>query len=71
MSNVKKIFKLLLVVLFPVGIAYCILHTLGKDFTCFLGALFICGIGILLGIYLISPETIQQWIGIVQNFFHK
>lgn len=71
MDSIKKIVKMLLIIFFPIGILYCLLHTLGKDFICFLGALFIFGIGILVGIYIISPETIQQWIGVVQNFFHR
>ena len=68
----KKLSKKLIIflaVVFPIGAAYCILHTLGKEFTTFLGGLCLTGIGIFLGILIVRPELVQSWIDAVAHFF--
>lgn len=59
----KKIFKVLLIILFPLGIIYCIGQNLfSKNFAGFLGAIFILGGGVLLGIYIKDPQFfINLW----------
>lgn len=59
---------ILLAVLAPIGLAYLILHTMSRDFKCFLTVLLVLGIGILLGIWIISPETIAHWIDVINIF---
>lgn len=61
MKTLKKIGIALLIILFPLGMLYCLIHALGKDFICFIGCLLFCGCGILLGIYLVEPELITTW----------
>lgn len=55
----KKILRIILIILFPLGIVYCVLNSLlGNKFTGFLGIIFACGIGVVLGIYLIEPQVL-------------
>ncbi len=69
MEKLKKLGTILLIVFFPLGIIFCILHSLGKSFITFLGSIFICAIGILIGIYIIQPELIHTWWNDFVNIF--
>lgn len=62
MKTLKKIGTALLIILFPLGMIYCLVHALGKDFICFLGCLLFCGCGIVLGMYLANPELVIAWV---------
>lgn len=65
----------LLVIIFPVGIVYCLSKALfGNNFPTFLGVVFAIGIGILLGIYLVHPEfyiNIINWFKAILFWFKK
>lgn len=54
----KIILTVLMIILFPLGIVYCIGINLfaGKKFTAFLGGVLLFGVGMLLAIYLVRPE---------------
>ena len=59
METLKKIGITLLTIIFPLGILYCMLHTLGKSFITFLGGIFIGGICFLIGMYvmyIVEPQ---------------
>lgn len=66
MEILKKIGIILMVIIFPIGILYCVLHTLGKEFTTFLGSLFIAliTIGLITWLYVSHQEALF-------NFFNK
>lgn len=61
MKTLSRIKNVILIVLFPLGISYCIFHTLGKDFATFLGGVFLLGTGVLLGIYIVEPQLVLSW----------
>ena len=67
----KKVGKILLILLFPLGIIFCIGRALftGKDFYSYLGMFFIFGLGVLLGIYLGNPEMVKGWINTIGGWF--
>lgn len=69
----KKFLRILLIVLFPLGIVFCIGKALfsNKDFSSFLGVLIICGLGILLGFYIGQPETVEGWVQAVVGWFQS
>ena len=54
----KIILTVLMIILFPLGIVYCIGINLfaGKKFAAFLGGVLLFGVGMLLAIYLVRPE---------------
>lgn len=58
METLKKLFSILMVIIFPLGILYCVIHTLGREFSTFLGSIFLLGIGILVGIYIVEPQIL-------------
>lgn len=58
METLKKIGTTLLVIFFPLGILYCVIHTLGREFSTFLGSIFLLGIGILVGVYIVEPQIL-------------
>lgn len=64
METLKKIGVALLVIIFPLGILYCMLHTLGSKFITFMGGIFLLATGILIGIYIVEPQ-------ILCDFFNK
>lgn len=64
METLKKIGIALLIIFFPIGIMYCVMHTLGKSFVTFLGGVFLVSIGIVLGMYIVEPQLIT---GFFQN----
>lgn len=64
----SKTLTRILIILFPLGIIYCILHCLGKDFVSFIGGLLLCGIGVLVGIYITDPERITATITAALNW---
>lgn len=69
-KKLKKLQTILLIIIFPLGVLYCILHTLGYDLCTFLGSIFLLAIGILLGIYIVEPQLIQswfEWLTIIKN----
>ena len=68
MKKFPKWLIILMVILAPIGLSYLILHTMSRDFKCFLCVIFVLGIGILLGIYIISPETINHWLDVINIF---
>jgi hypothetical protein len=68
MKKFPKWLVIILAILAPLGLTYLILHTMSRDFKCFLTVILTIGIGILLGIYIISPETILHWIDVVNIF---
>lgn len=58
-NPLNTILTIILILLFPLGIIYCIGTALFSDkrtFATFLGITMIFGIGILLGIYLVQPS---------------
>ena len=61
MKWLKQIGAMLLIIFFPVGLLCCLLHTLGKDFRCFIGGICLVGIGILIGIYIVEPQIILNF----------
>lgn len=69
MEKHKKIGTTLLIILFPLGILYCIIHTLGKEFSTFVGSIFLLGIGILIGIYIVEPQVILDFVDKVKIWF--
>ena len=62
MKVFKTILHILLVIFFPLGIIYAIIHTIAKDFTSFIGGICLVGVGVLIGIYLIKPDLIMNWL---------
>jgi hypothetical protein len=62
MDKWRKLGIILLIIFFPLGILYCLIHTLGRDFPCFLGGLFMCGIGVLIGIHIMDSNLIPDFI---------
>lgn len=62
MELLKKIGIALLVIIFPLGLIYCIVHTLGKEISTFIGGISLVGIGVLLGIYIVEPQIILNFI---------
>lgn len=69
MKTLKKILSVIMIIFFPLGIIYCLFHCLGKDFICFLGSIFMCAIGVLIGIYLVEPQIlINLWEKVLQVF---
>ncbi len=65
METLKRIGALILIIFFPLGILYLLLHTLSRDFRSFLGGLILVGIGIAIGIYILNP---QIFINIIDYF---
>lgn len=65
MDTLKKIITIILIILFPLGILYCMIHTIAKDFPSFLGGIFLVGAGIVLGIYIVKPEIVLGWWGYI------
>lgn len=68
MKKTPKWLIILLVILAPIGLAYLLLHTMSRDFKCFITTIIVFGAGMLLGIYLISPETFAHWLDIINIF---
>lgn len=66
----KKFWRIFLIILFPLGIVFCIGKALfsNKDFASFLGMILIFGIGVLLGVYLGNPEMVNEWIQTIQSW---
>ena len=59
----KKWIKIILIVLFPLGMLYCIGKNLfSRSFASFLGAIFLFGLGMLLAIYLFRFDLIQTFL---------
>ena len=73
MATLKKIGLALLVIVFPLGLIYCIVHTLGKEFSTFLGGICLLMIGILIGIYIVEPQILCELLNNIIEFFafHK
>ena len=69
----KKIIKILLVVLFPLGALYCIGRALFNDsgFSGFFGCLLLAGAGILFGMYLVDPLIFQKAIAPIVDLFSR
>lgn len=66
----KRFWRIFLIILFPLGIVFCIGKALfsNKDFASFLGMILILGVGVLLGVYLGNPEMVNGWIQTVQSW---
>lgn len=59
----KKVINTILIVLFPLGIIYCVFKNLfSGNFTTFLGGVFLFGLGMLLAIYLFRFDLIQTFL---------
>lgn len=67
----KKFWRIFLIVLFPLGIVYCVGRALftGNGFASYLGMFFIFGFGTLLGVYLANPEMVRGWFQTVAGWF--
>ena len=67
----KKIFRIFLIIMFPLGIIYCVGRALftGKDFASYIGMIFILGLGILLGVYFCNPEMVKGWLQTIGSLF--
>lgn len=61
MEKLKKLGSNILLILFPLGMVYCIIHTIGKEFTTFLGSILIFGIGIVIGIQIVEPQLFSDF----------
>lgn len=62
MELFKKILTILSIILFPIGLLYCVLHTIGKSFVTFIGSIVLIFAGIVICAYLIPTETITNAI---------
>lgn len=68
MELLKKIGVWLLVIFFPIGIVYCILHTLGNKFITFLGGIFLLIIGVIISPYLFQNNEIIEFVSLISNY---
>lgn len=68
MESLKKIGIALLVIIFPLGILYCMLHTLGGKFISFMGGIFLLGTGVILGIYIVEPQMFYDFFSKVIGY---
>lgn len=65
-DKLSKELKIIMIVLFPIGIIYCIGKNLfGSNFVAFLGGLFLLIIGFVLAIFLLRPDIVEP----IFNFF--
>ena len=63
MDNKSKIFRTIMIILFPLGILYCVGRNLFKsDFASFLGGLFLLAGGFVLAIFLLRPDLVEPII---------
>lgn len=66
----KKPTKIILWILFPLGLLYCIGKSLfGGSFANFLGGVTLFGIGMLVSIYFFRPDIVSPVITFVRNIF--
>lgn len=57
----KKFWKIVLVVLFPLGVIYCVGKNLfSGNFSAFLGGVFLFAIGFGLSVYLLRPDIVEN-----------
>lgn len=65
----RPLLKVLAVIFFPLTAIYCIIHTLGKEFSTFIGGLLLVMIGFGLGIYFYSqfPTEISNFLSNVKE----
>lgn len=68
MKKMPKWLLIVMIVLAPIGFTYLLLHTMSRDFKCFCTVLLVLGVGILLGIWIIEPETFNHWLDVINIF---
>lgn len=68
MDTLKKLGALLLVIFFPIGLAYCFFHSLGKDLRTFIGTLVAIGIGFVIAFFVFEPTQSQNILQEILNF---
>ena len=66
----KKLINILLIVLFPIGIMYCVGKNLfSGSFANFLGGVFLCTIGAGLAIYYLRYDLVEPIVSFIANLF--
>lgn len=59
----KKAIKIISIILFPLIMVYCIGKSLfGNKISGFFGSIFLVGIGIVVGIAIVEPQAISEFI---------
>ena len=70
MDLLKKIGTILLVILFPLGILYCIGKNLFTgNFASFLGGVFLFAVGFVVSIVLFRPDIVEPVIQFITGLF--
>ena len=66
MESKSKFLRIILIVLFPLGIIYCVGKNLfSGNFVTFLGGVLLFGLGFLLALWTLRPDLVEPII----NFF--
>ena len=66
MEIFKKVLRIILIVLFPLGIIFCIGKNLfSGNFVSFLGGVLLFGLGFLLALWTLRPDLVEP----IKNFF--
>ena len=68
MKKFPKWLVIVMCILAPLGLVYLLLHTMSRDFKCFCTVIIVLLIGMFLGIWAISPETVHHWIDVINIF---
>jgi hypothetical protein len=71
METLKRIGILLLIIFFPLGILYLLIHTLSRDFRSFLGSLLLVGVGVLIGVYIFEPQIILNILNYIKILIYR
>ena len=71
MKNLNKILTIIMIILFPLGIIYCIGKNLFSDnFASFLGGIFIFILGVGLSIYYLRPDILEPILNFIRNLIN-
>ena len=68
-DKLKKIATIIMIVLFPLGMIYCIGKNLfSGNFASFLGGVCLFIVGFILAIFLLRPDIVEPIINFIANF---
>lgn len=68
MKKINKILTILLIILFPIGMLYCIGKNLfSRNFTSFLGGICLLVAGFLLCVFLLRPDIVEPIFEFFRN----